>query len=281
MEQLRNAFDKTEKFVKLPNNYFPFWNMKNDEQTVVRFVPDKNEANPHGFLIEKKTHKLTINGQERKIPCLDMYGEKCPICKVSRDYYKVNDEVNGKKYYRSVQYIAQGIVVESPLPVAEGEESPVGKIRLFAFGPQIYKIIKASFKAGELDEVPYDYKHGTDFLIIKDKQGEHANYSLSKFARRERALDDDTIANLELFDLTTILPKNPGLVKVTAMLEAEMNGEAYEDGEGNTNSAADDGDEPVMAKASVTSNVTASDDDEDGEAILARVKADMAARRSV
>ena len=289
MEQLRAAFKKTEKQTKLPNNYFPFWDMKVGESVTVRFLPDKNTENPLGFIIEKKQHVLNINGNKRKVACLDMYGEKCPICQTSRDYYKIDDKDNGKKYYRSVQYVAQAIVVESPIPVKEGEDDPVGKVRLLALGPQIYKIIKDSFESGELDELPYDFEGGTDFIIKKDKQGDYSSYSLSKFSRRDRALDEDTIANLKLTDLVTILPRNPGAEKVSAMLEADMTGGSYVeenssvDGEGD----ADEGHaEPVaakspsFAKAEASAPEKASSGAVEADDALAQLRAELAARRS-
>lgn len=298
MEQLRAAFKKSEKQQKLPNNYYPFWDMKPGESATVRFLPDKNSENPLGFIIEKKQHTLMINGQKRKVPCLDMYGEKCPICQVSRDYYKADDKDNGKKYYRSVQYIAQALVVENPLPLKENEEDPTGKVRLIAMGPQLYKIIKDAFESGELDELPYHYENGTDFIIKKDKQGEYASYSLSKFSRRERALDEDTIANLKLVELSSVLPKNPGMEKITAMLEADLSGDSYvEEGSSVDSEPEDHDDQPAAPKAQPAAAKPATpapapkakadeskdDDSTDGASaddVLTRLRQQMASRRN-
>lgn len=284
MQQLRDAFNKPAfEQTAYVNNYYPFWDMEFNESTTLRFLPDKNEANPLGFIVEKKQHKLTINGQERKVPCLDMYGEKCPICQVSREYYKAKDEVNGKKYYRTIQYLAQAIVVENPLAVKEGEEDPKGKVKLVAMGKQIYKTIKDTFESGDLDDLPYDYVHGTDFIIKKEKNGQYAEY-LSKFARRERPLDEDTIANLELVELRSVLPKNPGIEKVQAMLDAEMTGEAYDDGS-KSNSADNGSDEPVTSKAAAPAKMDKAPEgndggDQDGKDALNDLRAQLAARRS-
>lgn len=290
MEELRAAFNKpTFEGPKFTNNYYPFWEMNPNESAIVRFLPDKNQENPLGFIIEKKQHKLTINGKERKVPCLEMYGEKCPICQLSREYYKAKDEVNGKKYYRTIQYIAQALIVENPLPVTEEEGDPTGKVKLIAMGKQIYKNIKDTFESGELDELPYDYERGTDFIIKKDKQGEHASYSLSKFSRRERALDEDTIANIELVELRSVLPKNPGLEKVQALLEADMTGEAYNGDENATasNDDADVGEETaprVTAKPSVSKAESVEDSvsagDKDGNEALEKLRSQLAARRN-
>ena len=93
LEQLRSAFKQPERAGNnLPNNYYPFWNMKNGESATVRFLPDANQDNPYGFLVERLTHVLEINGERKTVPCLHMYGEDCPICAVSKAYYDDEDQ---------------------------------------------------------------------------------------------------------------------------------------------------------------------------------------------
>lgn len=278
IEQLRANF-QTPELPKFTNNYYTFWDMDVGASATIRFLPDANTSNSRGFVLEKKQHKLTVNGQERKVPCLDMYGEKCPICQLSRDYYKNKDEVNGKKYYRTVQYIAQALIVDNPLPVKDGEEDPKGKVRLIAMGKQIYKIIKDTFESGELDEVPYDYAKGTDFVIKKDKQGDYPSYSLSKFSRKERALDPETIETLELVDLQTVLPRNPGADKVRAMLEADMTGEAYND-HADGGDVDHDPEAKIVTKKTAPAVAVASDNADSGSDLLNDLKAQLAARRT-
>jgi len=98
------------------NNYYPFWDMEVGQRAVLRFLPDADGSNPRMFMVEKISHNLVINGQKRTVPCMSMYGEDCPVCKVSQDYYKVDDKENGKRYWKKKQYIAQALVVEDPLP---------------------------------------------------------------------------------------------------------------------------------------------------------------------
>lgn len=228
---LKNAFKSQtneENRETLPNNYYPFWNMKPGERAVVRFIPDKNENNPRGFLVEKVFHNLTINGQKKMVPCLSMYGDDCPICKLSQEYYKAKDEVNGKKYWRKKQYIAQALIVEDPLPPNKDTgETHEGKIRYFALGYQIYKIIADAFASDELEEVPTDFENGYDFIIKKTEQGGFASYTVgTKFANKQRALTEEELAVVDenMIDLSTLLPKNPGVKKVQAMLNADING---------------------------------------------------------
>lgn len=234
------------------NNYYPFWNMKTGQKAVVRFLPDKDDTNPRGFLVEKVFHNLTINGQKKTVPCLSMYGEECPICKVSQQYYKDKDEVNGKKYWRKKQYIAQALIVDDPLDADKDTgETHAGKVRYFALGYQIYNIIKEAFASEDepLEAVPYDFHGGYDFIIKKSEKGGYADYSVgTKFLSRQRGLEEDELVVVEegMTDLASLLPKNPGFEKVQAMLNADLTGEDFQDGK----KSGDDDFVPAKPKAS-------------------------------
>ena len=218
------------------NNYFPFWDMPVGSRAVIRFLPDLNENNPRGFLVEKVTHNLTVNGQRRSVPCLGMYEEDCPVCKVSQDYYKAKDEVNGKKYWKKRQYIAQALIVEDPLPKNDDTgENNEGKVKAISLGFQIYNIIKEAFGSDELEAVPYDFAEGYDFIIKKTEQGQYASYAVgTKFANKQRALTDDELVAVEegMVDLATLLPANPGEDYVRTRLNADLNGDDLEEGSG-------------------------------------------------
>lgn len=217
------------------NNYYPFWNMKAGQRAIIRFLPDRDESNVRGFLVEKVFHNLSINGQKKTVPCLSMYGEDCPVCKISQDYYKAKDEVNGKKYWRKKQYIAQALIVEDPLEADKDTgETHAGKVRYIALGYQLYNIIKEAFASEDdpLDDVPYSFEGGYDFIIKKSQQGEYSTYTMgTKFQSKQRALSEDELVVVEdgMIELTTLLPKNPGVEKVQAMLNADLNGEDYQE----------------------------------------------------
>jgi hypothetical protein len=86
----------------------------------------------------------------------------------------------------------------------------------------------------ELDELPTDYLKGLDFRIAKTSKGGFADYSTSKWSRRERSLTDVETAAVEshgLFDLSGFLPKKPTDVELKVMkemFEASVDGEAYD-----------------------------------------------------
>lgn len=292
MEKLQAAFKKKENDGKTsrPNNYYPFWNIPEGSQAIVRFLPDANEDNPMGFMVEKFMHPLMVNGQKENIPCNKMYDEECPICKVSASYYKEEDKVNGKKYWRKKQHLAQAIIIEDPLPPnADTGETHEGKVRFLALGFQIFNVIKDTFESGELDAVPYAYEGGTDFVIKKSTQGEHASYSLSKFSRKSNDLSDDQIsmAQEQMIDISTLLPKQESDAKVAGLLEASLTGGEYQDNKesSSTNFKSVKKEEtptPAAAKEESQDALGASESTDDGEyddeanKILAQIRARQA-----
>lgn len=280
---LRAVF-KTPERSSGAGNYYPFFLMKDGEQARVRFLPDKNEENPMGFLVEKVQHNLEINGERKTTPCLSMYDEDCPICAVSQQYYKSGDEANGKKYWKKRQHVAQVIVIEDPLPAdATTGETHEGKVRFITIGFQLFNIIKAAFESGDLDEVPFAFDGGYDFVIKKTAQGQYSSYALgSNFVRKATTLDEDTIAMVEdsIVDLATLLPANPGTDKINAMLNAALTGGDVEEEKSSSDSLAD-----AMKKMKTTETKTEAavepekvveeaeaEDDLDEDDILARVR---------
>ncbi|KKM04776.1 hypothetical protein LCGC14_1760850 [marine sediment metagenome] len=246
LEELQSAFKTQDGGSNLPNNYYPFWKMDYGHSATIRLLPDLNPDNPMGFLVEKRMHNLGIAGERKSVPCLTMYEEDCPICKVSSSYYKQKNEDLGKKYWRKKQYIAQALILEDPLPLMEGEESRLGTVGFFGFGWSIFSIFKDAIQSGEFDTIPYAFTGGTNFIIKKQKKigpggKEYPDYTLSKFARKETDISAEVISLIEdqLVDLSTLLPANPGLAKVEGMLEAEMSGGSVPtDGETVTSVAA-------------------------------------------
>lgn len=266
MEKLKNAFkNSNEDSSRRSSNYYPFWNAPEGSQAIVRFLPDKNADNPRQFLVEKSMHVLNINGESKSVPCLKMYGEDCPICNVSRAFYKEGDKDKGKQYYVKRQYIGQVLVVKDPIPADEetGENSE-GKVKLITLGYQLYNLIKDAFDSDELEEPPYLFEGGTNFIIKKTKQGEYATYAVgSKFARAPNDLTEEEIAvALEgSVDLATVLPQSPGYEKVQLMLEAALTGGEYE-GHHEDN---DEPPRPIKKPAATKKPIVEDDDDEDDE----------------
>ena len=219
---------------------YPHWNMSEGAEAVVRFLPDADADNVF-FWKERLMIKLPfagIKGQTDSrpvtvnVPCMEMYGETCPILTEVRQWFKDKSlEDQGRKYWKKKSYIFQGFVNEDPLKEDEQPENP---IRRFIIGPQIFQIIKGALMDPEMEELPTDYARGVDFRIKKTSKGGYADYSTSQWSRRERALTDEEKAAVEshgLHNLNDFLPKKPSEVEVKViqeMFEASVDGEAYD-----------------------------------------------------
>jgi hypothetical protein len=137
----------------------------------------------------------------------------------------------GRKYWKKRSYIFQGFVRENPM---NEDKTPENPIRRFIIGPQIFATIKSALMDPELEELPTDYFKGLDFRISKTAKGGFADYSSSKWARKETALDEveqAAIAEHGLYDLSTFLPKKPSEAEIKVikeMFEASVDGQSYD-----------------------------------------------------
>jgi hypothetical protein len=224
------------------NAIYPHWNMQEGKEAVVRFLPDGNSKNTF-FWVERAMIKLEFAGikgetDSRKVqvqvPCVEMYndGSVCPILSDVRGWFKDKSlEEMGRKYWKKRSYIFQGFVVEDAL---KEENTPENPIRRFIIGPQIFQLIRGALMDPELEELPTDYVKGVDFRIAKTSKGGFADYSTSKWSRRERSLTDVEKAAIDqygLFNLNDFLPKKPTDVELKVMkemFEASVDGEAYD-----------------------------------------------------
>lgn len=203
--------------------FFNFWKAPTDSVSTVRFLPDLDEDNPMGFLVENLTHELVINGKREKVACLKMFNEECPICALSQKYYDEKDpehnEALGKKYYRKKSYIGQVIVIDTPI-----EHDAEQIVKLIDFGPAVFKQIQSAFQSGDLEEAPYELKGGYNFRIKKTKSGEYASYTTSSFSPKQTDVSDDLLESLTLFDLKQYRTSKTSREQIEAMLIADQTG---------------------------------------------------------
>lgn len=224
------------------NSIYPFWNLKEGQESVVRFLPDANPDNTF-FWVERAMIKLPFAGikgdtdnkqVQVQVPCVEMYndGSVCPILSEVRGWFKDKSlEDMGRKYWKKRSYIFQGYVVEDGL---KEEQKPENGIRRLIIGPQIFQLIRGALLDPEMDNLPTDTLHGVDFKMIKTSKGGYADYSTSSWKRRERPLSDDEQANLKthgLYNLSDFLPKKPTEMELKVMkemFEASVDGEPYD-----------------------------------------------------
>lgn len=223
------------------NAVYAHWNIPENSTTTIRFIPDGNPNNTF-FWVEKAMIRLPFNGiagqpnsknQIVQIPCVEMWGEKCPVLNEVRTWFKdPSMEEAGRKYWKKRSYLFQGFVVD---PGSYKEDSvPENPIRRFIISPQLFNLIKAALMDPDMQDLPTDYLRGTDFKITKTTKGQYADYNTSSWARRERALGEVEMAAIQkhgLNDLSSFLPKKPTDVErkvIMEMFEASVNGEAYD-----------------------------------------------------
>lgn len=279
LESLLAAFDKKTNNSSSNSNwklFYQFWKIPDDSTAIVRFLPDKDDGNPLNFLVENLHHELTINGKRETVPCMSMYGHKCPICELSRKYYDDENEEMGKKYYKKKSYVGQVIVVESPI-----DHDQTQLVKLIEFGPAVFKAIHAGFKSGDLEEVPYEFKGGYNFRIKKTKNGQYASYSTSSFAPKASDLEDDLISSLELYDLKQYRTPEIDMAKLEAMLVADMTGTSVEDAEADDASASTPAPKAEVSTPKVETPApkeeAASEGGSSAAAVLARLRSRTAA----
>ena len=222
------------------NAIYPHWNIQEGQEAVLRFLPDKDTANTF-FWTERNMIKLPfagIKGQtdsrpiQVQVPCMEMYGKTCPVLTEVRPWFKDKSmEDMGRKYWKKKSYIFQGFVVTNPLTEETVPENP---IRRFIIGPQIFNIIRSALLDPEMEELPTDYVKGVDFRVNKTTKGGYADYSTSKWSRRERALDETERANIDKFglhNLSDYRPKEPSEAEIKIikeLFEKSVEGEAYD-----------------------------------------------------
>jgi hypothetical protein len=222
------------------NAIYAHWNIAEGSTAKVRFLPDGNSKNSF-FWVERLMIRLPfagIKGQSDskpvivQVPCVEMYGEACPVLAEVRTWFKDKSlEEMGRKYWKKKSYLFQGFVHDNPLG---DDKTPENPIRRFIISPQIFNIIKNALMDPEMESLPTDYTNGLDFTIKKTSKGGYADYSTSSWARKESALTSAEQASIDqfgLFNLADFLPKKPSDVElkvIKEMFEASVDGQAYD-----------------------------------------------------
>jgi hypothetical protein len=222
------------------NAIYAHWNIPEGSSAKIRFLPDANTKNDF-FWVERLMIRLPfagIKGQSDskpvvvQVPCVEMYGDACPILAEVRTWFKDPGlEEMGRKYWKKKSYLFQGFVRENPLA---DDKTPENPIRRFVISPQIFNLIKAALMDPELESMPTDYTAGLDFTVTKTSKGGYADYSTSKWSRKETALTAQEQAAIDtngLYNLSDFLPKRPGDVElkvIKEMFEASVDGQAYD-----------------------------------------------------
>lgn len=222
------------------NGIYAHWNIPENTTARVRFLPDADTKNTF-FWVERLMIKLPFAGVKGQVdskpthvqvPCVEMWGEACPILAEVRTWFKDKSlEDMGRKYWKKKSYLFQGFVRENPLSDDKPTDNP---IRRFIISPQIFNLVKNALMDPELENLPTDFEGGLDFNIKKTSKGGYADYNTSTWARKESALtqaEREAIEKFGLYNLADFLPKKPSeqeLKIIKEMFEASVNGEPFD-----------------------------------------------------
>ena len=223
------------------NAVYAHWNAAEGTTSRLRFLPDADTKNDF-FWAERNMIRLPFNGikgdvnskpQIVQVPCIEMWEPNaCPILAEVRTWFKDSSlEDMGRKYWKKRSYVFQGFVRDGALGDDNAPENP---IRRFMISPQIFNIVKAALMDPEMEELPTDYERGLDFSVVKTSKGGYADYSTSKYSRKESALSAVETAAIDQFglhNLSDFLPKRPNeteLKVIVEMFEASVDGQAYD-----------------------------------------------------
>ena len=237
--KLKSQETRSERTGGGDNAIFPHWNIPEGSTAAVRFLPDGDPNNTF-FWAERLMIRLPFNGVKGdmnskpvvvQVPCVEMWNETCPVLSEVRGWFKDSSlEEMGRKYWKKRSYIFQGFVNENPLQ----EDTPENPIRRFVISPSIFNLIKDALMDPDIQEMPTDYTAGLDFRITKTTKGQYADYSTSKWARKETALTEQQMQAIETHGLHTLsdfLPKKPTEVElqcIKEMFEASVDGQPYD-----------------------------------------------------
>lgn len=221
------------------NSMYPFWNVPENGSSMIRFLPDGDPTNTF-FWAERLVIRLPFQGVKGEhdrevlveVPCMEMYGETCPILAETRPWWK-DDSLQplARKYWKKKSYLFQGFVVNSGF---EEKETPENPIRRFMINTSIFEIIKSSLMNPEMEDLPTDYVAGRDFKLTKTSKGGYANYSTSNWSFKTRSLSPDEANAIDqhgLKNLKDYLPAKPTAEQLEAikeMFQASVNDEAYD-----------------------------------------------------
>jgi|SRR5882672_9832867 len=198
LEELRARLTQDQTKKTFGNNdkaNYRFWDIPDGEASTVRFLPNGAESSDGFFWVEKLMIKLPFAGISGKntnqvivnVPCVAMYGETCPIQEEIKPLWKT-DEDTARIYYKKKSFILHGFVRKNAV---KDDETPENPVRRFNINGKLMKNIQAGLMDPEMEDMPTDFVKGSDFHIYKTKQGQWADYSTSKWARKSSSLTEE------------------------------------------------------------------------------------------
>lgn len=166
---------------------------------VIRFLPGKED--PFEFFSESVVHKyVDEEGKHRKYRCRKPAGEKCPVCELFWDLWKMHKELNlpkgqKSKYGDLATKIKQKSLFYAVAVSRKLQEAGENPVKIAAMGKQLFDVVMgelvnpenlADDSNGDPDEDSHmlSLDKGLDFDVIVTKNGEFNNFQTSKAKRK-------------------------------------------------------------------------------------------------
>lgn len=191
-ESLTDSFkDQREK--KADDRFwYPATDKAGNATATVRFLPaPAGEDLPYVTLYrnafkDEKTGRWYIENNLRTL------GQQDPTDEYNRELWNTGTEENQKLYRHQkakAEYFTNVYIIkDSTNPENEGQ------VKIFKFGPWMYKFIKSAMIPEFEDQEPipvFDLWKGADFKIRIGKKGEHRNYDRSEWASPSEFMGGD------------------------------------------------------------------------------------------
>lgn len=204
------------------SRYLNYYSLGFDQQMTIRFLPDDNdegielwqEYGLHGPNLKNKAIKA-INC------CYMSSGETCPVCSHSYDSNQEGNKTEGQRWRRKEYYVAQCVVIESPVEINASDDGNLVKLISLPFN--VKDMLKEGINNGT---IPDPTAH--NFVIKKTKNaGGQAEYKKSFYNFNDDSFPEEIIEHIEsgksyLYDLSTVTPDPTTTVEVTEWFEKAM-----------------------------------------------------------
>lgn len=260
LAQLKGSAFKSmdEKYLTIP-----VYDASKIDRSTIRILPGPVD-NPDKFYVETILHRIN----NKNIHSPRILKKPCPLQAYIKTLWdSKNDaniaiarEIKGKKRYYFNAIIRER-VVQNPDTGQEEVRKNDGPL-IFSCGVKLFeKLIKTMLDEDYEDFL--DLKQGYDYRVIREDQGQYPNYDDSKPAKKPSpAGTDEEIArwmsNLHDLDALINIPSNEEIIQEIETFKASLNSD-------NAKVAA-------VANAVVSSS-DETDNDEDGEDFIAKLRA--------
>lgn len=229
-DKIKKDREEKKKYKGVLNrSWLNFWEMPEDSQMTVRFLPDLNPENQF-FYRSVFSHGLDIDGKFYRITCPKTFGNTndCPICDRSQEFYAQKDKERGYYYWKRETRLARVLVIDpGKFSVEDEEGNPFdfkGRTCTTRLSKQVFTALEESTAdiGSEYPDIdPTGIEEGFNFIIKKKSAGDgNFSYTYSRFETTPSAVPEEFMDNLDFVDFDEIMPQQQSVEKLSHFLAA-------------------------------------------------------------